>query len=180
MHDKLGIFLQNKRIDEVLKCLEGNVIDIGCGNNRLINKYKKIFKNKYSYGVDVHPWEGIDYKVKNSYELPFKENYFDCCAILASLNHIIEREKVLSEASRILKKRGKLIITMINPFIGKIWHKLRSNYDTDQIERGMVSGELYGLSKRQILDLCTNSYFNLISHRKFYVFNNIYIFINDK
>ena len=105
MHDRLGIFLQTKRVNEVLKHLYGDVLDIGCGNNNLITKYKKQNKNIKSFGVDVYPWDGVDYLVKNSYDLPFEDNYFDCCTILASLNHIVERDKVLIEASRITKKK---------------------------------------------------------------------------
>ncbi len=180
MHDKLGIYLQKKRINEVIKCLNGNVIDIGCGNNNLISKYKKQNKNQNSYGVDVYPWKGVDYLVKNSHDLPFQESFFDCCTILASLNHIIERDKVLLEANRIVKRGGKLVITMINPIVGRIWHYLRSKHDTDQIERGMLPGELYGLNKIQILNISNKSNFRLINHKTFMVFNNIYIFINDK
>ena len=180
MHDRLGKKLQTYRIKEAIKYIYGDVIDIGCGNNNLISKYKKNNINNNSIGVDVYPWKGVDCLVKNSHDLPFKDDYFDCCTILASINHIVERDKVLFEASRILKKGGILIITMINPGIGRLWHLIRSKHDTDQIERGMAEGELYGLSKNEIKNLCIKAKFKLIKNKNFILFNNIYIFKNEK
>ena len=51
----------------------------------------------------------------------------------------------MQEARRVLKDEGQLLITMINPVVGFVVHKIRHRYDLDQLERGMGEEEANGL-----------------------------------
>lgn len=172
---KIGLTtLKEERINSVLPHCSGYILDIGCGEkNELINKYKA--NRRHGIGIDIYPWQNVD-MVCNSIQLPLKNNCFDTVTIIATLNHVIERKKVLFECFRVLKDEGLLIITMINPVIGFFRHKLTSWWDKDQIIRGMTKGEIYGMRRREIEALFIQTGFTLYKREGIvYGLNNIYI-----
>lgn len=136
--------IDQERILFALKHIEGRVLDIGCGDNVIVRAHGN------GVGVDVYPWDHVDRVVENSAHLPFDDGEFDCVTIIAALNHIPNRKEVLREVRRVLKPHGKIILTMINPLVSIIVHKVRYRYDPDQYERGMKDGEVWGFWKREI------------------------------
>jgi ubiquinone/menaquinone biosynthesis C-methylase UbiE len=172
MEDFLGKFLMNWRIKAVLPFIQGSNMDLGCGLNVLSKKY---YKN--SVGVDVFDWGEVDFLVKDSLKLPFVNSKFYTITIIAALNHIVNRQKVIFECNRVLKKNGRLIITMINPSVGQVWHKLRGTNDLDQKLRKASKGEKYGLTSNEIIQILINSGFKLTKSKRFMLgLNNLYIF----
>lgn len=170
MKDTIGILLMNWRISAVFPFVKGRLLDIGCGTNQLVKQYGN------GVGVDVYPWENIDLLVDDTSKLPFKGDTFDTITIIAALNHIPNRDYVLSEAYRLLKNDGLLIITMIDPRISKIWHFLRSPWDADQNERGMKEGEVYGFTQHDLKALIELANFKVISEKPFMLhINNMII-----
>ena len=163
----------NTRIKNVLPYLNGFVLDIGCGTNELIRRYG------HGIGVDVYQFGGADIIVPDSSNLPFENEKFDTVTIVASLNHIPNREAVIMEANRVLKRDGILIITMIPPDISYIWHKLRAPWDRDQNERGMQDGEVYGLKVKEVKKMLEANGFKLLRVKSFMLFINK-IFIAQK
>lgn len=162
MKDRLGRKLLEWRILKVLPHLRGRLLDIGCGTNRLVAAYPGD-----GIGVDVFPWEGVDLVVKNTADLPYEDGEFDTVSIIASLNHIPNREEVLVEAHRILNNEGQIIITMIPPVISRIWHKLREPWDIDQTKRGMKEGEVFGITDMDIVRLLDNAGFETVHQTTF-------------
>jgi SAM-dependent methyltransferase len=162
MEDRFGKFLLKLRIDVVLPQISGKLLDIGCGTNKLVAAYKG-----NGTGVDVYPWDGVDLVVEDTAKLPFEKDSFDTVAIVAALNHIPNREEVLEETSRVLRSGGKLVITMIPPGISRIWHFLRSPWDVDQKNRGMIEGEVYGLTKQKVITLLNNAGFRIVHEAGF-------------
>ena len=162
--------LEEERLAAVLPCIEGELLDIGAGSNRLVRECGK------GVGVDVHDWGGGALVVEDTSRLPFEDGYFDTIAFVASLNHIPYRQAVLREASRVLKPRGKLVITMIGPLLGRVGHALWW-YSEDKKRGGMRPGEVGGLSTGEIRRLCQAAGFRLQRHTRFlYGLNNLYIF----
>jgi len=162
--------LEDERINSVLPCLEGEVLDIGSGPNMLIRRYGK------GIGVDVFDWGGGTEVVEDTASLPFDNESFDTVTFIASLNHIPNREGVLREAARVVRPGGKLIVTMINPILGGIGHVIWY-YSEDKHRGGMKEGEVGGLWTKDILKMCGSAGFSLIRHSRFvYGLNNIYIF----
>ena len=160
MKDVLGKYLLNWRITKVLPFVSGRLLDIGCGTNDLVKAYKG-----EGVGVDVFDWGSVDIVVEDTSKLPFKPAEFDTVTIIAALNHIPNRQDVLTEAHRILGNEGKLIITMIPPMISTLWHNIREPWDVDQTERGMKEGEVYGLNQKDIHGMLKKSGF-IVAHEE--------------
>lgn len=163
-------FLEKIRKKECLPYCHGKILDVGCGYNTLVKQYGN------GIGVDVYPWKGVDI-VCDTTNLPFPDKEFDRAFLIACLNHIPEREKVLSETFRVLKPGGIIIITMIGPKIGFLWHKLSGLFwDKDQRERGMKEGEVYGMPEEKVRRLLIGAGFVGISHKKFeFGLNTLYL-----
>jgi ubiquinone/menaquinone biosynthesis C-methylase UbiE len=146
--------------------VRGRLLDIGCGSNELLRRHGN------GVGCDVYQWGGVDIVVEDSSNLPFDDASFDTVTIIAALNHIPNRESVLTEAHRVLQPGGRLIVTMIPPTISMIWHKVRAPWDADQHERGMVEGELYGLHPAEVRKLMRNAGFRVILEQPFQLWIN--------
>ncbi len=98
------------------------ILDLGCGNGKLYQIFKK--KEVVYQGVDFseslikiakEQYPEADFQKGDALMLPFKDNTFDKIYSLAVFHHIPSaglRRKFLLEAKRILKKNGKLIITV--------------------------------------------------------------------
>ncbi len=171
MKDKLGTILQGWRKKEILPCIEGKFLDIGCGANEIVRSY-----SGEGIGVDVYQWGDVDIIVENTAELPFKNKTFDTVSIVAALNHIPNRVEVLIEAKRLLKDSGKLIVTMLPPKISRVWHGIRKPWDVDQSERGMKEGEVYGMTEDNLGKLLSETGFEIEFNKKFMLgINNLTI-----
>jgi SAM-dependent methyltransferase len=170
MNDFIGKILNNYRINNVMPYIQGKLLDIGCGYNKLVRLYKN------GIGVDVFDWGDVDLIVEDTSRLPFGDKSFDTICIIASLNHIPNREDVIRECYRLLTDNGRVIITMLSPGISRVWHKIREPWDEDQAARGMKEGEVFGLTKNAIIRLFSNENFKLIMHYKFMLLNTLYIF----
>ena len=145
MKGPVGKFLLERRIAAVLPLVSGRALDLGCGTNELMRRYRGD-----GLGVDVHQWGRVDLVVEDSSQLPFPDASFDTITCLGALNHIPNREKVLPEAARLLKPDGLFLMTMIPPGISRVWHALRKPWDADQVERGMAEGEVFGFTTAQL------------------------------
>lgn len=133
----------------VLAHLRGNVLDVACGQNRLVSEHRA--RGGRGFGSDIHAWDGVDV-VADAAELPFPDQTFDSVVIVAALNHIPRRAEALAEAARILRPEGRVIITMIGPLVGRLNHGL-AWCDPDLHERGMGGDEVHGLTREGVLGL---------------------------
>lgn len=141
--------IDDERIVMALGYCRGLVLDIGCGTNELIKRFRS--RKGAGIGVDVHPFFGTDL-ICDTTRLPFPDATFETVVMLACLNHIpfSKRNMVLQETMRVLKDKGQVLITMINPVVGFFAHTLRHKHDLDQRERGMGEEEAHGLWKREV------------------------------
>jgi hypothetical protein len=77
---------------------------------------------------------------------------------------------------RVLRPEGRLLVTMIDPVIGRITHRLRFRMDPDQHERGMHEDEDYGLWDSEVRRLLVASGFEVVRRRRFvFGLNNLYV-----
>lgn len=107
----------------LIECVkpDDNVLDSGCGNGRLLDLLQD--KNINYIGLDNSSalialaqkrYPGIDFQVGDALNLPFEDNSFDKIYSIAVLHHIPSQKlrlKFLSEAKRVLKPGGLLILT---------------------------------------------------------------------
>lgn len=166
---RLGLTsLEEERIQAVLPYIQGNLLDIGAGRNRLVRAYGR------GVGVDVYDWRGGATIVSNTAQLPFPAESFDTVTFLASLNHIPNRVEVLKETRRLLRPQGRIVITMITPILSYIGHKLW--WYSEEKVRGMAPGEVYGFWPAAIRRMLQAAGFTLLTHRRFlYGLNHLYV-----
>jgi SAM-dependent methyltransferase len=168
--ERYGLFsLEQERINAVWPHLQGRILDIGAGNNRLVNLYGN------GVGIDVHDWGGGAIVVPNTAELPFGDREFDTVCMIACLNHIPSRDQTLKEVRRVLKPGGRCIITMINPAFGFFAHQLRRHDECHK--RGMKHDEVNGFWHKDVLRLVSNAQLALAHYSTFfYQLNRLYVF----
>ena len=90
------------------------LLDVGAGTSPFHN----ILSSYKTFRVDFEPYEGIHFLTDLNRPLPIPEKVFDCIIMSNLLEHIPEPLRLLKECNRILKKNGRLILTV--PFLIKI------------------------------------------------------------
>lgn len=106
--------------DKVLE--KDKVLDLGCGNGRFYPAFKKR-KAEY-YGIDFssklieiakEKYPSGNFSVSDVFDLKFQNEFFDKVYSIAVLHHMPEEElriKFLKEATRVLKTKGLLVLTV--------------------------------------------------------------------
>ena len=99
----------------LMKGLEHPFLEIGAGTGRFANALG------IEYGIDpaqaalkIAEKRGIKVKFATGEKLPFEDKSFDGVFILFTLCFVKEPQKVISEAKRVLKTAGGLIVGIIN------------------------------------------------------------------
>ncbi|MBD3160932.1 MAG: methyltransferase domain-containing protein [Candidatus Latescibacteria bacterium] len=162
--------LARKRRTRVLRHLKGRLLDIGCGDNRLVREHGD------GIGVDVVDWGDVDLVVEDTAQLPFEDGSFDSVTFVACLNHIPNREEVLDEARRLLRSDGRLIATMIPPNLSAVWHRIIHPWDPDQHGRELHEGEVWGITNEEMIRMLGRHRFRLVAHERFvFRLNNLFV-----
>ncbi len=103
-----------------------SLIDLGGGFGRLAHLYSSRFascvlldysqKNLEQAEILTQTAEISNLSVKqgNVYDLPFKNQEFDCALMIRVIHHLLKPEKALKETARILKPDGILILEFAN------------------------------------------------------------------
>ena len=161
--------IDHERIRFALPYCRGKLLDVACGNNLLVQTYGN------GIGCDIHPYPYVSVLCDSS-QLPFESESFDSVAMLACLNHVVRRRETLWECHRVLRGGGRLLVTMIPPWVGWFSHRIRKRHDPDQLERGMSHEEDWGLGAGEIVRLLARSGFRVVLHRRFmWGLNNFYL-----
>lgn len=102
------------------------ILDVGCGDGFVAKIVLSNRDQKIDWGIDLSSDE-ISYarrsgsfkkcKVANVYNLPFKDKSFSTVFSNSVIEHIPDLNQALLEMSRVLKKRGKFIITVPTPYL---------------------------------------------------------------
>jgi SAM-dependent methyltransferase len=127
-------------------------------------------------GIVLQAVQGRLLDIENTAKLPFAEESFDTIAFVACINHIPNRVDVLREARRLLRPKGRVLITNLTPTLSRIWHGW-AFWDADQHERGMKPGEVYGLTRRELIALVESTGFRFVRRVPFsWGLNSLYAF----
>lgn len=153
------------------------VLDIGCYQGELL----KWLGAKIAPSVGLDPLyqgntniKGHQFLAQKFHEnLPFADRSFDAVVLLATLEHIQEKDAVAREAGRLLKPGGRLVITVPSPLVDKILDILLVLRVVD----GMSLEEHHGFSPTELPEIFTREGFRLGRKQKFQLgLNNLYIF----
>lgn len=112
----LLIRFQKEAIQEAKKYAKGKLIDIGCGRMPYRKELEPLVAEYI--GVD-HPEVSKLYRggfkpevLADAKKLPFRSNSFDIALLIQVLEHVDAPDKVIKEASRVLKPNGILVVSV--------------------------------------------------------------------
>ena len=158
--DLIGRFLSNWRNRVVRKEVKGNLLDIACGDNRLVRSY--IGQGK---GIDIQNFKNVDLVVGDLSLIPLPNQSFETATIVASLNYFPNAREVLEEIRRILINQSRLIITMPNSSLIKHWLKIRD-----------PKAHRLFMTRSQIVEIIETSGFMVVKEQQFMLnLNRMYL-----
>ena len=108
-------------LKELPKPLSGNFLEIGVGSGRFIEKVSRKFPKTKCFGVDVVPDfvktknPKIRLSLQSAEKLSFPDNFFSFVILIDVLHHVPNKEKAISEISRVCKPGGTIIFRDIRP-----------------------------------------------------------------
>ncbi|MBW3018034.1 class I SAM-dependent methyltransferase, partial [Candidatus Woesearchaeota archaeon] len=111
------------RLTEVAKEINNpdKLLNAGCGDGLFDYFLKKKVKNLVSFDINegdiqiakaLNPDKKITYYIGTAEKVPYNSDTFDCIICVDVLEHIKEDMRAIKELVRVLKKKGKLIITV--------------------------------------------------------------------
>ena len=131
------VFL-NEEINNLGLNSKSKLLDIGCGTGIMTKRVSDQFDAK-AIGVDIsdesiefankfYSNDKLSFKLGEANKIPYKNNSFDFIISLDVLEHIENQKDVIFEISRLLKKKGKVLIYTLNKndrySLDWIWEKI--------------------------------------------------------
>lgn len=113
-----------KHITDLAYFIKGKTLDVGCGNK----PYAHLFQSSEYVGLEIDtPQNRVIMNADYFYDgktFPFDDVSFDSLVANEVFEHVFEPDQFLSEARRILKPNGVILLTM--PFV---WDEHEQPYD---------------------------------------------------
>lgn len=111
--------------------ITGKCMDFGCG----IQPYKKLFPVEEYVGVEIesdHKVRGIVYY--DGHTLPFQDEEFDSIISSEVFEHVSNIEEIVIELRRVLKKEGKMLITVPFAYPRHCWPFDHKRYTSEGLK----------------------------------------------
>ncbi len=126
-------FAYLSELEAVRKALpeRGKGLEIGVGTGRFAVPLG------IAYGVEpsvkmaeIAIQRGVDVQIAPGEKIPFADNEFDYALIAITICFVKNPQKVIAETKRVLKKRGKIILAIVdkNSFLGQFYQKKKSRF----------------------------------------------------
>lgn len=176
---ELDQYLRKRRMEMVIPKLrpKTTVLDIGCYDGEFLTSIRKVITD--GYGIDplvtTHSYKNLRF-IEWTFEnfLPFRKRMFDDIFMLATLEHIKNKKDLAEECYRVLKKDGRVIMTVPSPkadVIIELLMKLHILDEEDFFRQHCVP------THTEILNYFISAGFNLDSYMPFeFHLNNVYVF----
>lgn len=160
---------KNKIILGWISIKDKNILNIGVGNGYLEDMVSLKHKCITLSGIDISKLAirnisrkiNGNFKVANIKNIPFKNNLFDSILAIDILEHLTYQELNIGffEINRVIKKKGKLIISV----------PLNENLTDKKLNRHLTTFTLQGLS-----NILTKNNFRVNKYKNLYAFKNFY------
>jgi 2-polyprenyl-6-hydroxyphenyl methylase / 3-demethylubiquinone-9 3-methyltransferase len=146
-----------RRIETIVNNLEAKekekILDCGCGDGLFLVALNETSKS-HLYGLDLDKknlqlakgylkGKKINLILGDVTKMPFKDNFFDKIYSSEVLEHVPNDKKAIEEIRRVLKKGGKLLITVPNhnyPFIWDPLNKILEKLTGRHVQKGFWAG----------------------------------------
>ena len=142
----------------------GQLLDLACGDNRLVRR------NRSGVGIDIVKYANVNVVCRDLSRLPFRDDHFDTVTILAALNYFDHPDSVLREVRRVLKPDGTLLVTFLNKTLSRLWHKVkereitpRPSFDQAELTTCLQAANLRIVAKKSFMFGAKTIYFIKIS-----------------
>lgn len=111
-HIFLSRYYLYKKIKILSKHISGVVLDLGCGEK----PYQNLFSSEKYIGLEINGAnvnrEDINLYYYDGKKIPFEDNTFDSVVSFETFEHIFDLENTILEIKRVLKDKGKLLISI--------------------------------------------------------------------
>ncbi|MBS3171276.1 methyltransferase domain-containing protein [Candidatus Woesearchaeota archaeon] len=161
------LYIQKKTVVEIKLKDNIKILDVGCGTgDSLIYLYNKNQKLKL-FGIDISKnmlkiarkklGNKAILKFSDVEKIQFENNFFDYVINTEAFHHFPNPNKAIKEMSRVLKKKGKLIITDINfysNFIHWLFKKIEPGhvkiYNEKEFQKAFEKNKLKVIKQKRI------------------------------
>jgi len=138
---------------------KGKGLEIGVGTGRFAGPLKIRFGIDPSKNmIKIARKRGVKARFGFGEKLPYKNNSFDYIAIIITICFVKDPKKVLNEAKRVLKKKHKLVIGIIDKesFLGRFYQRKKS----------LFYKQANFFSVKELIDLLKTQGFDGFSYRQ--------------
>ena len=174
--------LRDERMRVVAEYCRGRVLDVGCGpGNQFIEKFIGADRG---VGVDFFAYEGVANVIDDPAQFPFPDASFDTVTLIAVGGHIprSKRQVEFREFARILRPRGRLVMTEGEPITQALvhawWHfylGLQGKVDVDH-QRQMAHDEELCMPHDELMSYLNTPPFRFLLRRRFmWGLNNAFV-----
>jgi 2-polyprenyl-3-methyl-5-hydroxy-6-metoxy-1,4-benzoquinol methylase len=131
-------FWHGHKNKEVVKRVEGkDILEVGCGSGTIVKRLLETGKNVTAIDIGkqfvsfCHSKYGTACFCKTDAQyLPFSDNSFDTIVCSEVIEHLDNPEKTLKEFNRVLRQKGKLVLTTPNicfrwALVEAVWTRIR-------------------------------------------------------
>jgi 2-polyprenyl-3-methyl-5-hydroxy-6-metoxy-1,4-benzoquinol methylase len=149
-----------RNLDELLdRALPGSVLDVGCGEGVLVERWARRLADARIVGVDLEEesiqggWSqrqasNLEYRTIHAENLPFAANEFDLASAIEVLEHVPDPEHTLAEMARCAGRH--LLVSVPREPLWRVLNVVRGAYWS---ELGNTPGHLNHWSKRSFVRL---------------------------
>ncbi len=166
------------RHQQISPYIEGNILDIGCGNALVLREYKS--RISYYCGIErnnthveklAEEFVDFDFLKKDLDNDPLNiDQTFDVILMMAVIEHLWNQKHIFKQLVPLLKGKGKIIITTPTPFGNDIVHPLGAKLGL--FAQSAVDDHIVIYNKKRFKTLASEFGLTLIKYRQFQIFSN--------
>jgi SAM-dependent methyltransferase len=166
------------RHQQISPFIEGDILDIGCGNALLLRENKSRI-NHYC-GIEQHQshveklgeeFVNCDFLKKDLDNEPLGiDQSFDVILLIAVIEHLWNQRFIFKQLVPLLKEKGKIIITTPTPFGNDIVHPLGA--EMGLFSHAAMNNHIVIYNKRRFKILASEFGLKLVKYKRFQFFSN--------